>query len=210
MKVQYAIDGNLGDGIRIANLIKDYIEIIEVGDGVLLRESLRAIQLVKSIFPDKKILADLKIMDGGYSMGKEAYHLGADIVTVCAASDSDCSLGLVKAAKEEGKESWIDLIGIDPRNYQNYVDFVNKSGADYVCAHMSGGIFKDEPGIYARKDAIRLMGKLGFKNKIVLSGGLTLEYLPEIRECHPNHVNLGGVLSRAKDPVKIAKAFFEA
>ena len=54
------------------------------------------------------------------------------------------------------------------------------------------------------------MGKLGFENKVVLSGGLTLEYLPEIRACNPYHVNLGGVLTRAKDPVKIAKAFFEA
>ena len=76
------------------------MEIIEIGDGVLLRESLKAISLMKQIFPEKKILADLKIMDGGYSMGKEAFELGADIVTVCAAADPDCSLGLVRAAKE--------------------------------------------------------------------------------------------------------------
>ena len=210
MKIQYAIDNALGDGIRIANLIREYVEIIEIGDGVLLRESLKAISLMKQIFPEKKILADLKIMDGGYSMGKEAFELGADIVTVCAAADPDCSLGLVRAAKEAGKESWIDLIGVDPSDYYKYVDFVNQSGADYICAHLSGGLFKDEPGIYARKDAIKLMGKLGFENKVVLSGGLTLEYLPEIRTCNPYHVNLGGVLTRAKDPVKIAKAFFEA
>ena len=43
MRIQYAIDKALGDGIRIANLIREYVEIIEIGDGVLLRESLKAI-----------------------------------------------------------------------------------------------------------------------------------------------------------------------
>ena len=210
MKIQYAIDGALGEGIRVAHKIEEYVDIIEVGDGVLKRESLRAITLMKQIFPDKKILADLKLMDGGYTLGKEAYALGADIVTVCAAADSDCIAGLVRAAQEVGKESWVDLIGIEPRNYRDYVAAVNASGADYVCAHLSGRLFRDEPGIYARKDAIRLAGKVGFVPKLVLSGGLTTEYLPEILECCPHHVNLGGVLTRAKDPVRIAKAFFEA
>ena len=156
MKIQYAIDGALGEGIRVAHKIEEYVDIIEVGDGVLQRESLRAITLLKQIFPDKKILADLKLMDGGYTLGKEAYALGADIVTVCAAADTDCIAGLVRAAQEVGKESWVDLIGIEPRNYRDYVAAVNASGADYVCVHLSGRLFRDEPGIYARKDAIRL------------------------------------------------------
>lgn len=137
MKIQYAIDGALGEGIRVAHKIEEYVDIIEVGDGVLQRESLRAITLLKQIFPDKKILADLKLMDGGYTLGKEAYALGADIVTVCAAADTDCIAGLVRAAQEVGKESWVDLIGIEPRNYRDYVAAVNASGADYVCAHLS-------------------------------------------------------------------------
>ena len=114
MKIQYAIDGALGEGIRVAHKIEEYVDIIEVGDGVLQRESLRAITLLKQVFPDKKILADLKLMDGGYTLGKEAYALGADIVTVCAAADPDCIAGLVRAAQEVGKESWVDLIGIEP------------------------------------------------------------------------------------------------
>ena len=210
MRIQYAIDGPLGEGIRIANEIREYVEIIEIGDGVLMRESMKVIPMVKQIFPEKKILADLKIMDGGYSLGKEAFELGADIVTVCAASDKGCQLGLVRAANELGKESWIDLIGIDPKDYHKYVDFINASGADYVCAHLSGDLFKDEPGIFARKDAIRLVGKLGFTCKVVISGGLTSEYLPELKECDPYHVNLGGVLTRARDPKATAKVFFEA
>ena len=58
MKIQYAIDGALGEGIRVAHKIEEYVDIIEVGDGVLQRESLRAITLMKQVFPDKKVLAD--------------------------------------------------------------------------------------------------------------------------------------------------------
>jgi len=211
MKIQFAIDGiTLGQGIYLANKIRDYVDIIEIGDGTLRKYSESSISIMKDAFPEKKILADYKIMDGGYSQGKRAYELGADIVTCCIVADPECSRGLVRAAKETGKESWLDLIGVDPSQYYKYVDFVNELQPDYVCPHLSGGIFEGEPGIHARKDAIKIVGSLGFKTNIVLSGGLTTDYLPEILACNPHHVNLGGALTKAKDPVAVAKVFYEA
>ncbi len=210
MKIQFAIDCPLGMGINIAKKVEPYLDIIEIGDNALRISTLSSISLLREIFPDKKILADLKIMDGGYGGSKYAFGLGADIVTTCLATDPDICMDSVRAAKEMGKESWLDLIGIDPENYHKYVDFVNKSGADYVCPHLWGGRYNGEAGKQFRKDSIKMVGKLGFQCKVVLSGGLTLDYLEEIKECNPHHVNLGGALIRAEDPVAVAKAFYEA
>ncbi len=211
MKIQFAIDGiTLGQGINLANKIRKYLDIIEIGDGTLMRYSNAGITILKDAFPEKKILADCKIMDGGYGQGMRAFDAGADIVTCCLVSDPECSRGLVRAAKEAGKESWLDLIGVDPKDYHKYVDFVNEVQPDYVCPHLSGGMFRGEAGVQARKDAMKLVSTLGFKTNIVLSGGLTLEYLPEILACHPHHINLGGALLKAEDPVSVAKAFYEA
>ncbi|MGI6663929.1 MAG: orotidine 5'-phosphate decarboxylase / HUMPS family protein [Christensenellaceae bacterium] len=211
MKIQFAIDGiSIGEGIRIVREIYDYVDYIELGDGTISRNSTQCIKTLKDAYPEKKIVADLKIMDGGYSQAKEAFELGADVVTVCAVSDEEVQRGTVRAAKEAGKEAWIDLIGIAPSNYHKYVDAINALDADYVCPHLSGGMFADEPGIHARKDAIKIVSELNFKPKVVLSGGLTPDYLPEIIACNPHHVNLGGVLIKAKDPAAVAKKFYEA
>lgn len=211
MKIQFAIDGiTIGEGIRIAHEIYDYVDIIELGDGTIRKFSMQCVKTVKDAFPDKKVLADFKIMDGGYTQGMLAYELGADIVTVCAVADDEVIESLIKAAKETGKESWVDLIGIAPKDYHKYVDRINKFAPDYVCPHLSGGMFNDEPGIHARKDAIKIVSELNFTPKIALSGGLTLQYLPEIKACNPEIINLGGALIKAKDPAAVAKAFKEA
>ena len=70
MKVQFAVDCiSLARGIELANQIRDYIEIIELGEEFIAKYGHMAIREFKQEFPEKKILADIKIMDSGYKDG---------------------------------------------------------------------------------------------------------------------------------------------
>ena len=102
MLLQYAIDSlTLEQGMAIAEKIRDYVDIIELGEGMIQRYSLSAITKMKQAFPEKKILADLKIMDAGYNYAMDAYEVGADIVTACIVATEGTAKGLIDAAKDE-------------------------------------------------------------------------------------------------------------
>mgnify|MGYP002564999987 CR=1 FL=1 len=83
MKVQFAVDCiSLAKGIELANQIRDCIEIIELGEEFIAKYGHMAIREFKQEFPEKKILADIKIMDSGYKVGLPCLEAGADIITV--------------------------------------------------------------------------------------------------------------------------------
>ncbi|MGI6663928.1 MAG: orotidine 5'-phosphate decarboxylase / HUMPS family protein [Christensenellaceae bacterium] len=217
MKIQYAIDGPpfgppISEAQEIANKIREYIDIIELGEGMIFRHSFGALTMFKNVFPEKKILADIKIMDDGYHHTTNAIKFGADIVTVCATASENTIRGVVQAAKELGKESWVDFIGVPIADYEKYVDYINEIGPDYVCAHMSSDIstIGTDGHQQTKKEMIDTIAKLQFNAKIVLSGGITLDDMDVIKAANPHHVNIGSAFNKAEDPAALAKAFFDA
>ena len=67
MKLQLALDEmNLVDALRFADKVAEHVDIIEVGTPFVMDEGMRGVREFHRFFPDKEILADLKIMDGGY------------------------------------------------------------------------------------------------------------------------------------------------
>ena len=202
MLLQYAIDTlPLDEGIAIAEKVRDYVDIIELGERMISKYSLSAVTKMKEVFPEKKILADLKIMDAGYNYAMDAYEAGADIVTACILATEGTCRGLIESAKDMGKESWLDFIAVPSEKYADYVDYMNDLGSD---------IYEKEGGADARVKMFEKIGELKFNSKLVLSGGIVLADIPAILKVNPHHVNVGGSIEKAADPASVAKAFKEA
>lgn len=211
MLLQYAIDTlPLDEGIAIAEKVRDYVDIIELGERMISKYSLSAVTKMKEVFPEKKILADLKIMDAGYNYAMDAYEAGADIVTACILATEGTCRGLIESAKDMGKESWLDFIAVPSEKYADYVDYMNELAPDYVCAHLGSDIYEKEGGADARVKMFEKIGELKFNSKLVLSGGIVLADIPAILKVNPHHVNVGGSIEKAADPASVAKAFKEA
>ncbi len=211
MILQYAIDTlPLEEGIAIAEKVREYVDIIELGERMISKYSLSAVTKMKEVFPEKKILADIKIMDAGYSESKRAFEAGADIVTACILATEGTCRGLIQAAKEMGRESWLDFIAIPAEKYAGYVDYINELAPDYVCAHLGSDIYEKEGGADARARMFEKIGELKFNSKLVLSGGIVVADIPAILKVNPHHVNVGGSIEKAVDPASVAKAFKEA
>ena len=67
MKLQLALDEmKTEEAVKLVEKVEDYIDIIEIGTPICLDAGNDAVARLKKEFPDKEVLADCKIMDGGY------------------------------------------------------------------------------------------------------------------------------------------------
>ena len=71
-KVQISIDcETLEEAMKIADAsVEAGADILEVGTPLLLGEGVHAIRAIRKKYPDKPIVADVKIMDAGYAEAK--------------------------------------------------------------------------------------------------------------------------------------------
>ncbi|OPY17049.1 MAG: Bifunctional enzyme Fae/Hps [Methanomethylovorans sp. PtaU1.Bin073] len=94
---------------------------------------MEAVRTLKNSFPQKIILADMKVSDTGALEVEMASKAGADIVMVLAGADDSTIIEAVKAAKKYGVKIMADLISVsDPvlRSEQ-----LEKMGVDYINVH---------------------------------------------------------------------------
>ncbi|WP_394856522.1 orotidine 5'-phosphate decarboxylase / HUMPS family protein, partial [Staphylococcus saprophyticus] len=98
MELQLAIDLlNKEEATELANKVKDYIDIVEIGTPIVINEGLPAVQHLNDNIDGVKVLADLKIMDAADYEVSQAVKFGADIVTILGVAE-DAS---IKAAVDE-------------------------------------------------------------------------------------------------------------
>ena len=114
MKLQLALDDiTLDDAVELLDKVHTYVDIIEVGSPFIIEEGMRPVRIFKEKYPDCEILADTKIMDAGEYEAEETFKAGADYCTVLGVTDTLTIEGCVKAAKEYGKQTMVDMICVE-------------------------------------------------------------------------------------------------
>ena len=105
MKLQIALDDlTMEEALVLMDTVQNYVDIIEIGTPFIYEYGMEAVRTMKKRYPDKEILADMKIMDAGYYEAEEALKAGADYVTVLAVTDLLTIQGCVKAAQAYGSK----------------------------------------------------------------------------------------------------------
>jgi 3-hexulose-6-phosphate synthase/6-phospho-3-hexuloisomerase len=88
---------------------------VEAGTPLIKSEGLDAVRELKKAFPDKRVVADMKIMDTGAFEVEIAAKAGADLVTILGAADDDTIADGVRGGELYGAEIVVDLLGVvDP------------------------------------------------------------------------------------------------
>ena len=205
MKLQAAIDlPSIEEALKLMKKIHPYVDIIEIGTFLGLIEGYSAVEKMKKTYPDKLVLADNKIVDGGYDIASYAYDKGADIVTTIGLTNNETCSGLVRAAHERGKFAMVDVIGV-PKLYDRCLE-LDDMGFDYILLHTAHDMLNC---ISAPIEALKVI-KANVKHaKAGISGGITPEQMPEIAAVQPDWVVVGSGLTLAKDPVQVARALRE-
>jgi len=199
-KLQVSLDlVNLDQALALVERTSAFVDVVEVGTPLALREGVSAITAIKTRFPALLVLADYKIVDGGFYEADMAYQAGADIVTVLGVASDATIEGAMKAAGVHGKQVMLDLLGFNFDEAR--VKHLDNSGANYLCAHTA--IDDQQNGSSPLDDLEKVSQMLG-KSRLAVAGGLNETNLPRIMPFHPDIVIVGAGITRNGDPGEAA------
>lgn len=202
MKLQLALDElNLIDALRFTDRIAEYIDIIEIGTPFVMDEGMRGVREFRRFFPDKEILADLKIMDGGHLEAGYAYEAGADYATVLGVSDILTIKGALKAAKEYDKKLVVDMICV--QDLVTRIAQLEEIGVDYLAVHT--GADAQAEGREPIQD-LKVMTECAKKTPIAVAGGINSKTIEKYVALKPEIIIVGSAIGHAEDPLAEAKA----
>ena len=207
MKLQVALDfKNIPDALALMEIIHPYVDIAEAGTPLLAAEGARAVRALKDAYPDKLVLADNKIMDGGRSISTLAFEAGADIVSILGLATDATIAGGVEAAKKYGGAIASDTIQIDPALVPSRTRQLETLGVGYIAVHAPN----DTKDIMAAPidQLLELKANLsaGSACQAVISGGITPATIADVVAAGPDVIIVGGALCKADDPLAVAKA----
>jgi len=109
-RLQIALDTtDLPSALRPLQQASADIDIIEVGTVLCLSEGMHAVRAIRALFPDKTILADIRIAEAGSLLSKLAFEAGADWVSVVAGASLTTVEQVCKVARSHGGQTQVEL-----------------------------------------------------------------------------------------------------
>ncbi len=205
MKLQVALDCfELAAALKILEKIHDYVEIAEIGTPLMFAAGAAGVREVKKEFPKLWVLADMKIMDGGEPISSIAYEAGADLVTVCGATNDNTIGGVVSAARKFGRKCFVDLISVP--DVEKRAAEVDALGADFVSVHASYDMLQS---VATPLQDLKTLKRVLKNAKPAISGGINLGNVDPILAVGPEIVIAGSAIVNAADPAAAARSFKE-
>jgi 3-hexulose-6-phosphate synthase len=199
--LQLALDFvEMDQALRLVEQTERYVDIVEVGTPLLLREGIQAIRRIRTAYPHIRLLADAKIVDGGYDEARMLFEAGANLVTVLAVASPETLRAVHSAAVECGGQVAADLIA--SVQLAGAIEAVTAAGIDIICAHRAV-----DRGAWEVENS-RVLEEIVRNNrpmKIMVAGGIGLETIPSILPIAPDIVVVGNSIVKAKDPADAAQ-----
>jgi len=193
--LQVALDlMNLHRALEIAReAVEGGADWIEAGTPLIKSEGLEAVRALKKAFPDRVVVADMKIMDTGGLEAEMALKAGASVVTVLGASDDGTIREAVEAARKYGGKVVVDLLGVSdkPRRAAE----AETLGAHYVGLHVG---VDEQMKARTPVELVHAVAK-ATSLPIVVAGGLTSETAPAVRAAGAAVLVVGGAITKAPD-----------
>ena len=143
--VQFALDVRSADEARsIAEMgIRAGVDWLEAGTPLILFSGIPVVGKVASAFPGRRIVADIKIVDGARKYVIAAASQGADVVTICGVASDASIREAVAGGREAGIQVAVDLYA-SPDPVVRAREVVGM-GADLVYLHYGGDPWAADP-----------------------------------------------------------------
>ena len=198
--VQLAVDAtDVQTAWNLVEAVYPHYDIAEIGTPLIVEEGLRALQVLKSKWPDKQYLADVKIMDAGRLEADSAFRRGADMVTVLALADDKTIQGALEAAEEYGGLIMADLINTpDP---SGRVRALQTLGVQIVCVHTAYDVQGSHIDPMAQLQSVRRASTC----RVAVAGGLKLENVDQAIACGADILVFGSSIATHSAPGRIAE-----
>ena len=189
--------------LEIAAQVDPYLDIFEIGTPLIIEEGLSALETIKTRFPDKKCLADLKIMDAGKIEATSAFQRGADIVTVLGCADDQTVRGALEAAEAHGGQLMADLINVrDPVGRASELAAMN---VPIICLHTAFDQRGMGRNIFYLLDLVRPVVSC----QLAIAGGLASDAVGQALSKGADILVVGAGIIGQRDPRAAARTIME-
>ncbi|AYW76943.1 3-dehydro-L-gulonate-6-phosphate decarboxylase [Propionibacterium acidifaciens] len=180
-----------------------HVDVIECGTILVLCEGYHAVRAIRALFPDKRILADVRIAEAGAKISRLAFEAGADLVSCVAGASLTTIQQVCRVAAEFGTEVQVELADewYDVERARAW----RAAGVQHVIVKRSrdreaAGDLSWKPDDLARIDEL---ASLGFT--VTITGGISPKDLPTFAG-HPVGIVIAGrSIVEADDPAAAAR-----
>ena len=196
--VQISLDVvDIDEAVSTAEMaLRAGVDWLEAGTPLIIAEGMHGVRALRKRFPTTPIVADLKIMDGGYREAEMAIKAGANYVVVMARAHEETIKRVVKAGRDSGAKVMGDNLGCP--DMVAGAKMIEDLGCDYVVHHIG---YDERRGIAA--SGRRMPSPLDQLREIVATvkvpvqavGGLTIEQAVRTPEYGAPLVVLGAPLT---------------
>ncbi|APT91984.1 3-keto-L-gulonate-6-phosphate decarboxylase [Corynebacterium phocae] len=208
-RLQIALDtASISEALRPLNKAIDAVDVIECGTILILHEGLRAVEEIRALYPEKTILADVRIAEAGQIIAKACFSAGADWVSCVAGASLTTIEQVVEVAREFGGEVQVEL------NDDHYTLEKAKKWRELGVEHVIVKRSRDQEaaGIleWGKDDLQRIsdLHELGFT--VSVTGGIKPAELDTFADSAVDVVIAGRSILKADDPRAAADAFQQA
>lgn len=175
-KLQLALDTfDLPSALGPLQKAAPFLDIIEVGTILCLAEGMGAVRAIRSLFPAKTLLADVRIVEAGGLISKMAFEAGASWVSVVSGATLSTMAVVVNEARKHDGDVQIELFdrwtAEDAQQWRSL-------GIRQVITHRSrdGEANGGHRWSQTDFDDIRRLTDMGFQ--VTVTGGVSVEDIP--------------------------------
>lgn len=202
MKLQLALDRpDLALEMELVSSVSRYVDLIEAGTPLLIREGIRAVRELRRRFRERRIVADIKVVDAGEPIAELAFAAGANVVTVLGCAADTVIERVVRSARRYDGEVMADSLGV--QDIQQRARELRKLGVNSLCLNRRG--LKQNKGNWQENhlQLIRLIEEIELP--VFLAGGIDLTELVELRQAPLAGVIIGAAIAEAASPADVAR-----
>lgn len=199
VQLQVALDQcDAGRAVELAQLLRPYIQRIEVGTPLVYRYGTRLLKQIKAACPSLDLVADFKIMDAGEHEADIAFEAGADVVTVLACAEDQTIHGCLTSARRYGGRVMADLISAPIDRFSE----LDALGLHEVCVHT--GVDRQD----LDENPLTFLKEVGeyTRTPLAVAGGINLDSLVPILDAKPSIVIVGSAIATAEEPESVARS----
>ncbi|MFH1644039.1 MAG: orotidine 5'-phosphate decarboxylase / HUMPS family protein [bacterium] len=200
MELQISYDmPSLDQALNIAKHTAEFADILEVGSPLILKEGVKSVCEFKKNFPDKKIFADIKMVDRIETI-KIFTDCGAKIISVLCATSHYVIQKAANIAHDNGAKLALDLLG-DYSMGQIAMD-AKALNVDILILHRP---HEDGTVINILDEWETIRGNTDLP--IFLAGGISRKNIDKVLELKPEGIIIGTSITQANNPAKEAEYF---
>jgi 3-hexulose-6-phosphate synthase len=201
MKLQLALDHpDLTRELEIAARVTRYIDFVEAGTPLLIREGIRAVRELRRRYRCP-VVADIKVVDAGEPIAELAFAAGAKVVTVLGCASDEVIKRVVKSAKKYDGEVMADSLGVD--NLMERAKELRDLGVDSLCLNRRGMKMRRATQPENLKQLKAQLDEIDLP--VYLAGGIDLPELISLRKLSLAGVIIGAAITDASSPADAAK-----